>query len=660
MSKRSPWRYAALVFGLYFLISALQRLSYITWIYFLKKEVPSSLASAFAHGISFDLVAGFFLFLPLLVFLAVGPKTLFEKRLSRSIALTLTVFPFILILFSILSEAFFFEEFQSRFNFIAVDYLIYTQEVVRNIWESYPMVWILAGLGLVVLPFAVFLSRSLPSYTNANQTHLRRIVGVLGIALGVWAFGKTNLVSEPRMLEKDSYWTREVSKNTLYTLFSAYFRNTIDYHDFYATLPSKEANHIAHEWLEEEPIGKTAKAEAPGEDEESIVRNIVSSGPAKDWNVIFVVMESMSAKFLGHYGGPPNLTPNLDRLADEGLFFSKLYATGTRTVRGLEALMLSIPPTPGQSILRRPNSDGLFNVGTVFKDHGYENQFLYGGYGYFDNMREWFSSNGFNVVDRADFPKNEIEFTNAWGVCDEDLFKQVIKNADELHAKKKKFFQVVMTTSNHRPYTYPAGRIDIPSHSGRPGAVKYSDYAVGELIRQAKTKSWFDHTVFVFVADHDASVAGGTDVPVPDFLIPAIFYAPKLIQKQTVAKISSQIDLGPTLLGLLGFNYQSRFYGQDLLKAQAGRALMGTYQKVAWMESGKIVVLSPGKWIEEGLLDDNGNLLKRTALRAADASSQNEFIKLTVALYQSASELFASGKQKLTSELPLAKDLHRN
>ena len=132
-------------------------------------------------------------------------------------------------------------------------------------------------------------------------------------------------------------------------------------------------------------------------------------------NVMLVSMESMGAEYLAHFGNRQNLTPNLDRLASEGLLFTKLLATGTRTVRGLEALTLSVPPTPGQSILRRPHNAELFTIGDVFRDRGYDTRFLYGGYGYFDNMNAFYAGNGFEVIDRTSLSADEIHFENVWG-----------------------------------------------------------------------------------------------------------------------------------------------------------------------------------------------------------------------------------------------------
>jgi phosphoglycerol transferase MdoB-like AlkP superfamily enzyme len=451
--------------------------------------------------------------------------------------------------------------------------------------------------------------------------------GIATLVFGACAIG----ISEDYLIANEPYWARELSKNSIFTLFAAYQRNTINYNEFYSTLAPEVALPLVKPFL------------SPPEPNADLIRAIHSDEVEKKWNVVLVVMESMSARYLAHFGNPHPLTPNLDALADAGMFFSNLYATGTRTVRGLEALMLSLPPTPGQSILRRPNSNNLFNIGTLFHDRGYTNQFVYGGYAYFDNMREWFESNGFAVVDRNLYPANEIHFGNAWGVCDEDLFDQALKQQTELNKAGKAFFQVILTTSNHRPYTFPEGRIDMAPHTGRDAAIKYSDFAIGQFMEKARQTGWYDNTLFIFVADHDASVAGGTDIPVHDYLIPAIFYNPKLVAPRKITTIASQIDLSPTLAGLMGFSYRSKFFGQDLTRTSAERALLGTYQKVALLQPHRMTILAPGHSIETQELDDAYNVKKSSAVIAKDASTLDGAARLTVSIYQSASNLFKNG-----------------
>ncbi|MDH5573073.1 MAG: LTA synthase family protein [Gammaproteobacteria bacterium] len=329
--------------------------------------------------------------------------------------------------------------------------------------------------------------------------------------------------------------------------------------------------------------------------------------------MVLITVESLSAEYLTHFGNKQNLTPQLNKLAKESLLFTNLYATGTRTVRGLEALTLSIPPTPGRSIVKRPDNEGVFSIGYIFRDHGYDTRFIYGGYGYFDNMSYFFENNGFDIVDRTYHEDAEIEFANIWGISDEDLFHRSLLEMDKSYKQGKPFFNLIMTTSNHRPFTYPEGRIDIPSHSGREGGVKYTDYAIGQFIEQARQKSWFNNTIFVIVADHCASSAGEAELQFNKYKIPLIIYAPAYIKPQIIDTLSSQIDVAPTIPGLLNFSYDSKFFGHDMLRQQKNqaRALIGNYQKLGYLTNDRLTILSPLNGINTYQVDyTNGNAKK--------------------------------------------------
>lgn len=295
------------------------------------------------------------------------------------------------------------------------------------------------------------------------------------------------------------------------------------------------------------------------------------------------------------FGGTEALTPCLDALCREGLSFDHVYATGNRTVRGLEAVSLSLPPCPGQSLIKRPDNGGLFTTASVLRAKGYSTTYFYGGNAYFDNMEAFFGGNGYEIVDKKSYAPDEITFANIWGVCDEDAYRKAIAVLSQKAASGVPFFAHIMSVSNHRPYTYPDGRIPIPNDSkSRAGGVMYSDYALGEFIAQAKKQPWFDNTVFLITADHCASSAGKTEIPLDRYRIPAVIYAPSRIAPATVGKIASQIDLVPTLLALLGMDYDAGFYGRNILADDfRERAFIATYESLGYLDGEVFTVLSP-------------------------------------------------------------------
>lgn len=582
------------------------------------------LAKIYGIGLFFDCVTFSYLSIPLLLYAIFAPDQLFNFRPVAWLAFFVTTYA---LLFNVAAEYFFFAEFGSRFNFIAVDYLVYTTEVIRNIRESYPVNWILAGIFVInILLFIVLrkrLDRCLTCVTDLKR-RARALAALVILPVLSFIFVDLTVFS----ITANNY-ANELSENGLYNLVAAFTNSELDYGRFYATEDERLVLTRLHE-LVREPNNSYVRR-----DYRDMTRVIRNTGSEKKLNVIVIVEESMSGEYLRAFGGKDGLTPNLDRLAGESLFFTNLYATGTRTVRGLEAVNLAIPPLPGTSLIKRPHNENFFSWGALMRSRGYDNKFIYSGRGYFDNMNYFFSHNGFSVVDKTDFTRNEVSFDNAWGACDEDLFRKVVKEADSSHAAGKPFFSVVMTTSNHRPFTYPAGKIDIPSKAGRNGGVKYADYAIGKLLEYAKRRPWFSDTMFVIVADHCAGSARKIALPVRNYQIPLLIYAPGYIKPQKVDTLASQIDIAPTVLGLLNFSYETKFLGKDILKMkpEEGRAFISTYEKLGFLKNDIMVILDPKKKIEFYRFN-------RRDGKATELPPQNDYLLDALGYYQGTNYLY--------------------
>jgi phosphoglycerol transferase MdoB-like AlkP superfamily enzyme len=585
-------------------------------------------------GLFYDLVTYFYLVIPAALFLLLAPDRLLRWKASRYVALGLYFIMIYALLFNIIAEWLFWDEFGVRYNFVAVDYLIYTHEVVGNIDESYPVATLLGILLVVAVLIWLFTRKYLTLFCESTSSFRQRLrPGMVYLAIPV--LSALFLDSSLSNITKN-HFTNELAMNGLYSLIAAFRHNIIEYDQFYITKDSQTVFGRLKEFV------KTDNARFVAADRwDSIARDIVCPRPEKRYNVVIVTIESLSADFLGVFGDHHNLTPNLDALSKESLFFRNFYATGTRTDRGLEAITLSLPPTPGRSIVKRPNNENMFSIGPLLKERGYDTKFIYAGYGYFDNMNNFFAGNGFDTVDELNFRKDEIAFRTIWGVCDEDLFNRVLKEGDQSFAAGKPFCYLALSVSNHRPYTYPQ-KIDIPSGDSRKGAVKYSDYAIGDFIAKARTRPWFDNTIFVIVADHCASSAGKAEVPVERYHIPLIIYAPKIVQPAQVDRLAGQIDLAPTLLGLLDFSYRSKFFGRDVLQPGEGRALMGNYQKVGLFSGGKLAVLLPKKKSRTYSVDEKWDQI--------ECPTDENLLLDTVSYYQSAAYLLR--KHSYTADRP--------
>ncbi|MBI3529462.1 MAG: LTA synthase family protein [Betaproteobacteria bacterium] len=516
----------------------------------------SNVPAMMAVGLLFDIVTALDLFALFALYLVAMPGRIYNSRWHR----WLLVGTFSLVVFGLIYlgavEYFFFDEFNSRFNFVAVEYLIYPHEVFVNIWQSYPVARVmLATLALTAAAIWFMRKPLLGERTPAGSRRIRlATLAVLAAAIGL---GQATLnVTAGRY--SDNRVVNELAMNGVYSFFNAALNSELDYRTYYLSMPDDEADQRLRKMM-------TTRHSTFFSETDHIERHVVGNGPPQHLNVVVLLEESLGAEFVGAYGDKRGLTPVLDNLAKESMLFTRAYATGTRTVRGMEAVSASFPPVPGESIVKRPHNEGMFNWSTVMAKNGYVPTFIYGGFGTFDNMNYFFGSNGYRVVDRTDM--DEPHFANIWGVSDEDLFRNAVRVFDDQHGRGEKIYSIIMTTSNHKPYTFPPGVEGVPvKGGGRDAGVRYADYAIGRFFEMAKAKPWFDDTLFVIVADHGARVYGREDIPIRTYEIPLLLYSPKHIKPGPVDMLTSQIDVAPTVLGILDFNYDSTFFGIDVLR----------------------------------------------------------------------------------------------
>ena len=641
-------RFAVLfsILSLYILFSTLIRIGFLFWS---SKDLDFNLfyiLRAFFTGFCYDFAVGTLFLLLYSIYILVFPKRWIGSRFDKIFTYIYLAIVLLIIYFSLLAEIPFWDEFGVRFNFIAVDYLIYTYEVISNINESYPLPLIIFVLvALIILTFVFLQKRKIFRNTFSDKRPISKRFALFSLLIPALIL---SLILKNKQADfSNNLVLNELGKNGTFSFFSAFKSNELDYETFYPKIDDKEAYSVLKKNLLQE---NQAYLSNKWDD----ISRTTKSDNEQCPNVILIAIESFSGDFLKAFGNKDNLTPNYDKLANESIFFTNLYATGTRTVRGMEALTLSVPPTPGISIVRRPDNQNLFSVATIFKEKNYQPYFIYGGDGYFDNMNNFFGGQGFDIVDRNrgnplsddiktqrfNIPDNEVSFENAWGICDEDLYKQSIKYADKSSKLNKPFFQFVMTTSNHKPYTFPAGKIDLPQ-GDRNGAVKYTDYALGKFLADAKTKPWFKNTVFVIVADHCASSAGKWEINIDKHHIPAIIY--NLPQKaEKINRLTSQIDLMPTLFGYLGWNYTTSLYGKDINQTKIGdeRAFIGNYRTLGMLKGNIFTQIDDRKKVKQFTVKDSDKSLKEIK------SKNSQLVSETISYYQTASERFKNGKMK--------------
>ncbi|MDW8848717.1 sulfatase-like hydrolase/transferase [Flavobacterium sp. MMLR14_040] len=584
--------------------------------------------------------------LPKIVLIFIGIKTilfallLFFPKLRTKIRFWLFAFVIflyvLLILQNGLSEYFFWNEFGVKYNFIAVNYLIYTNEVIGNIMQSYPVIPLFSALFLITGIVTYFILKNSKNFINEIPTFSEKIKFTV-LYLGLFSVSLIAIPTFAKTENSKNIFVNELQSNGLYKFYLAFENNKLDYFKFYKTLPEKEAFSVL-------------KQQFPNITAENTKQTISNDSTENHKNVVLITIESLSADFMKSYGNEQNITPFLDSLSQKSLQFTNLYAAGNRTVRGLEAVTLCLPPTAGESVVKREDNKNKFSTGFIFKQKGYDVKFMYGGDAFFDNMQDFYSGNGYTIVDQSSFSPEEITFSNVWGVCDEDMYNKAVKVMNAEAKENKPFFNHIMTVSNHRPFTYPNNKIDIPGDiKSRDGGVKYTDFALRKFFEMSRKQSWFKNTVFVIVADHCASSAGKTQLPLDKYRIPAFIYNSD-IKPEKCNKLMSQIDLMPTLFGLLHFDYESKFFGQDVLKPDyKPRAFIATYQDLGLIKDNVLTILSPKKVVKQfnlklkpksGVQDNYQIYYDEIPLK----KERTDLVNSAVSFYQSASYLLKNKK----------------
>ncbi len=625
--------------------SFLLRIVLLVWQYDEVSWHPTDLLRTLATGFFFDLGSIVFFCIAALLYFTFLPGKFTGGFFDRLVICFFTALAVFILVFAFFAEITFWEEFRTRFNFIAVDYLIYTHEVVANIEQSYPLPLLIGGvLLLTVLVLGLGWKMGVFAQTFASKPNWKQRFLVLA-TVGLTGLIYVVFVRNSQAEWSDNRYNSEISKSGIYSFFAAFRNNQMAYGEFYSSIANDKAFGIVR--------GKLQKNNSRFTRDSFSIHRKITHAPNPEMagkNVVFILVESLSANFMKEFGNTGNITPFLDSLAQKSLFFSNLQATGTRTVRGMEAVTLCIPPTPGQSIVKRPDNANLYTISNVFANKGYTRNFFYGGDGYFDNMNAYFGGNGFTIYDRGrgsilndaikttrhNIADSEVSFENAWGICDGDLYGKMLHVADAHYRLKQHFFNFVMTTSNHRPYTYPAHAIDIPSGTGREGAVKYTDYALRKMFEKARSRPWFSQTIFVIVADHCASSAGKDEIDVGNYHIPAFIANLPGPMNRKIGTQCSQIDLFPTLFAVMGWNYDSDFFGGNVLAQDfEPRAFIGTYRKLALIKKDRVLVLSDQK--------------KQKAYRWSPAQNKlspqpvdRPLFEETIAWYQTADYLFSN------------------
>jgi len=585
--------FVAMVLLMLLLLSA-SRLGLMVWQYE-RVAAAGNLAQMLLQGVRADLIfIGLWLSIPLLfapLFAYAASFSVWRKFSHAWVLLGLA-----LVILLEVSTPQFILQYDVRPNRLYIEYLKYPKEVFSTLWHGYRALLLGAALIMALLLWGVNLGLRRIMVLTAPFSR-RRTLWCSWPLLVFLVFAAVRSTTEHRpanpalfAITGDAMVNSLIINSPYSVLYAIYsLKHEARSSEVYGKLPEAEMLRLALDWpwlkhlVFDDPQRPTLALREPSQQRD------------KPLNLVIILEESLGATFVASLGGVA-VTPELEQLKQEGWWFEQMYATGTRSVRGIEAVVSGFPPTPAQSVVKLTKAQQHFyTLASTLAEQGYHTSFVYGGEAHFDNMRSFFTGNGFAEV--IDLPKMvQPTFVGSWGASDEDLFNTATGHLQQLQQQGKPFFSLIFTSSNHEPFEFPDNRIalhDAPKATVN-NAVKYADKALGDFIAKAKLQPYWQNTVFLIVADHDNRVYGDSLVPVHKFQIPALILGADLHAKR-ISPLASQIDLAPTLLSLMGITAKTPLLGRDFSRdAQSpGRALLQFDQYFALLEQEQITILKP-------------------------------------------------------------------
>jgi len=593
-----PFVFIALVFFLAMaLFTAARLLFYLSVDPSAGGSDPWSVGSAFLVGLRFDLAVVLVLLAPALLVL---PWVRLKRKATAAAALTyLTVCLSVCVLL-LLVDVRYYAYFASHLDFRAIEYF----NQGRTFWHLvvsdpmfYPVLagW-LVGTALLACVLGRFLrfTRGLPDRRGwGPQVAFFVLLAVLAV-LGIRGRVSTSPLRWGLAYVSDNHFVNQLGLNGVYTLARAYSEEGHDSRLSYAPESERFPFVDFREGLDSVRVMLDQPGDEWLEPDRSLLRKTTQPAPPYGFrpNVIVVLMESWSGRNTSALASPHRLTPNFDRLARQGLLFTRFYTSGIRTSYGMTATLCSFPSLPGRSVMTRYNADHPFIAfSEILHERGYVNCFAYGGDLVFDNMEGFLRTKKYDRFFGEDYFGRENVFAE-WGVPDHIVFNRLVPLIDSL---PRPFQLTILTLSNHEPFDLPDSSVraffDDTDSSKVFNAQLYADFALGQFMDSLRQRPLFDSTIFVFTADHAKWVPAPVTIHPVNFHIPLLIYSPGTLgsEERRIGRIGSQTDILPTIMGLLGSDYTHASWGRDLLRLppeDSGFAMMNVLSLCGFVQDG--------------------------------------------------------------------------
>jgi phosphoglycerol transferase MdoB-like AlkP superfamily enzyme len=520
-----------------------------------------SILISFLMGIRFDLViSGYVLILPFFVLSILSffnnPYPIINK----------TLFYFI---FGIFTLAFlvcavdipYFNQFFSRFSITAFEWFDSPAFVFKMIVEE-PRYWLAAiPFFLFVFGFYKILRRILSNPTETSTLSIAAKAGLTVLCLGFIFLGIRGRVEKKSPIRigtayfSNNPFLNQLGLNPNFTLIRSY-------------LDSKEENNKTVQLMNDSAavanVQRYLNIQHPDKNLPLLRQRNVGETKPNNYNVVLVIMESMSAAKMERGGNHEHLTPFLDSISHRGYYFNNTYTAGIHTFNGIFSSLFSMPGLFRQHPMKESAILKYHGMFSTLKEKGYSTAYFTTHDGQFDNVEGFLKANDCEtVISQANYPEAEIKTT--LGVPDKYLFEFSMPVLNKLSEKNKPFVATFMTASDHGPYYLP-DYFKPRSKDIKKQITEYADYSLQKLIEMSSKQKWFKNTIFVFVADHGAAMDNTYELALDYNHAPLLFYAPGIIKDpKTLDCMAGQIDIFPTIMGLLKQPYANNTLGIDLL-----------------------------------------------------------------------------------------------
>ncbi len=560
-----PVKFIFLIYLTGVIVFSLLRLILLLLNLHLTSDIPLAiLIKSFIIGISFDIsVTGYLTIIPLICFFF---YFIFKRNASLrpKIVITLLLFLFACSFFIACSDIPWFNHQQKRITISALQWTNSPVMMMKYIFTdsgNYPFLF----LFILLISGFFFILKFIRKKTAGNETSQPKFIYSLSIYVLAFLLiisgirGRLSSKSPIRWgtaFVSEYDFTNQLGLNPVYTFVQSYIDELNPRNRHLVFTDEPRAISMMHSYY-----GTSSALQVS-----PVARNIITTGNPHRYNIVLVLMESMTSYNMKAFGNKENLTPVLDELYNRSLSFPNFYSDGIHTFCGLYSSLYGMPSLPNRHHLKDlKNQQAYGGIAKTLSSKNYQTIFFTTHDEQFDNMGGFLKSNGFQkIISQKDYPHEKI--LNASGIPDHLLFQEVVNHLNEIENVKQPFFAAVLTGSNHGPYELPQGIPFKPNASDiRSQVLEYADWSVGEFMKSCKQQTWFDSTIFLFTGDHGAIIRD-LDKYLTFHRVPFIVYAPAIISPEINHSLGGQIDIYPFIMGLLNEPFLNNSFGIDLLK----------------------------------------------------------------------------------------------